>query len=97
VLLLVLDPRISYEGMKEDYADDETLTDYLELESAKTSLLEYFAKNYAGKHATPSSHNPPSRPAPSTSRSRLDDSPQKVNFTTRYKKQPRAIRNEVLE
>ena len=36
VSYLVLDPRISYEGMKSDYADDNILTDYLE--SAKASL-----------------------------------------------------------
>jgi hypothetical protein len=34
--LLVLDPRISYEGMKVDYANDPDLSDYLE--SSKKDL-----------------------------------------------------------
>ena len=52
VSYLVLDPRISYEGMKSDYADDDILTDYLE--TAKVSLHRYFHDNYAGKNAAPS-------------------------------------------
>ena len=36
VSYLVLDPHISYEGMKSDYADDKIFTNYLE--SAKASL-----------------------------------------------------------
>ena len=51
MICLVLDPRISYEGMKSDYADDEVLAAYLG--SAKESLCTYFQENYAGKHVAP--------------------------------------------
>ena len=44
----VLDPRISYDGMKLDYEDNISLTEYLE--SAKLSLHTYFSNNYAGRH-----------------------------------------------
>jgi len=49
---LVLDPHISYEGLKIDYNDDLVLSDHLE--DSKTSLFEYFDENYATHSPTPS-------------------------------------------
>jgi hAT family C-terminal dimerisation region len=94
VLYLVLDPHISYEGMKSDYADDNILTKYLE--SAKVSLHTYFHENYAGKHVTPPVHHH-STAGPSKSWQSYNESPQKVNFTARYKKQPSARRDQLEE
>jgi len=42
--ILVLDPRISYEGVKEDYEDDENLLTYLEDSSSR--LDQFFKQNY---------------------------------------------------
>ena len=91
----MLDPRISYEGMKSDYADDDILTEYLE--SAKASLHTYFHKNYAGKHVTPPVHDHSCTAGPSKSLQSHNESPQKVNFTARYKKQPSARRDQLEE
>jgi len=41
---LVLDPHISYEGLKIDYDDDLVLSNHLK--DSKTSLFEYFDENY---------------------------------------------------
>jgi hypothetical protein len=46
--VLVLDPPISYEGMKLDYAGDAMLSAYY-LESSKTNLYQYYKINYADK------------------------------------------------
>jgi hypothetical protein len=90
----VLDPRISYDGMKLDYEDDISLTEYLQ--SAKLSLHIYFSKHYAGKNVAPShasfTHSPTT-----VAQSHLDSSPQKVNFTARYRKAPQASVNELEE
>jgi len=76
----VLDPCISYEGMKSDYADDDILTNYLK--SAKASLHTYFQENYAGKHVALPVHDHPHTACPSkTSSQSHNESPQKVNFT----------------
>ena len=91
---LVLDPRISYEGMKLDYEDDISLTEYLE--STKQSLHCHFSDNYAGKHVAPS-RGVFAGPSTSTAQSHLDNSPQKVNFTARYQKLPRTSVNELEE
>ena len=73
----MLDPRISYEGLKIDYADDLTL--FCHLEDSKANLFIYFDDNYATLHnLTPSS--PPSIPVQI-----LDGSPQK-SFTARYRR-----------
>ena len=90
----VLDPRISYDGMKLDYEDDISLTEYLE--SAKLSLHAYFSNNYAGKHVAPS-HSSFAHSSTTNMQSHLDGSPQKVNFTARYRKAPRALVDELEE
>ena len=43
--LLVLDPRISYKGIKADYADDSILSDHLE--QSRSNLIDYFNTNYS--------------------------------------------------
>jgi hypothetical protein len=48
----VLDPFISYEGMKLDYAGDDSLAEYLE--SSKTNLYDYYETHNTKKHTTPS-------------------------------------------
>ena len=49
---LVLDPHISYEGMKLDYASDVSLSAYLK--SSKIDLYQYYEAHYAEKHSAPS-------------------------------------------
>ena len=80
--------------MKLDYEDDISLTEYLE--SAKLSLHTYFSSNYAGKHVAPS-HSSFAHSSTTTVQSHLDSSPQKVNFTARYRKAPRASVDELEE
>jgi hypothetical protein len=52
----VLDPRISYEGLKQDYGDDLTLSNHLE--DSKSQLSSYFNEHYA----IPTPSLPPSTP-----------------------------------
>jgi hypothetical protein len=80
--------------MKLDCDDDISLTEYLE--SAKLSLHTYFLNNYAGKHVNPS-HRSFAHSSTTTTQSHLDSSPQKVSFTARYRKGPRAPANELEE
>ena len=56
----MLDPRISYEGLKIEYGDDLILSNHLE--DSKTSLFEYFNDNYA----TIATHSPMLSTLPST-------------------------------
>ncbi|KAF7372351.1 Transposase-like protein [Mycena venus] len=71
----LLDPRISYESLREDYADDpEPLA---ELEISKINLQSHFKQHYAA--ATPA-------PPPAAESQSEPGSPQKVDFTSRYKK-----------
>ncbi|GLB44045.1 putative protein dimerization activity [Lyophyllum shimeji] len=46
----LLDPRISYEGLKNDYASDPELSEYLE--TSKKNLYAYFDAHYANKPDT---------------------------------------------
>ncbi|KIL67184.1 hypothetical protein M378DRAFT_74162, partial [Amanita muscaria Koide BX008] len=83
--------------MKADYANDNILTEYLD--SAKASLHAYFYENYAGKHVAPPILDPPRTAGPSktSSRSLGNESPQKVNFTARYRKQASTRRDQLEE
>ena len=87
--LSVLDPRISYEGLKADYADDLMLSDHLE--QSKADLFKYFDENYASTdiqvlaRSTPGPTTPP-----------IDGSPQK-SFTARYRRKERNPHNELEE
>jgi hAT family C-terminal dimerisation region len=86
---LVLDPRISYEGALQDYANDPDLLAYLE--SAKSSLHNYYAICYAD--STPQTLDD----AADAVLPAMDGSPSKVNFTSRYKKKERVQRDELEE
>jgi hypothetical protein len=85
----VLDPRISYEGLKLDYGDDPTLSDHLE--DSKTNLFKYLDENYA-------THSPTLSTQPSTPIQALptDGSPQK-SFTARYRRKEKYSTNELEE
>jgi hypothetical protein len=92
IMLLVLDPRISYEGMRADYEDDILLSDHLE--RSKSRLLDYFNENYAN---TVSSRTPPSLPGPPVrSAPTIVGSPQK-SFTARYRRKEKTSINELEE
>ncbi|KAF7343888.1 Transposase-like protein [Mycena venus] len=69
-----LDPRISYESLGEDYADDPELL--VELEISKINLQSHFEQHYAAATPVP--------PPAAESQSELG-SPQKVDFTSRLK------------
>ncbi|KAN0131304.1 Ribonuclease H-like domain containing protein [Lactarius tabidus] len=86
----LLDPRISYEGAREDYADDPDLLEYLEV--TKSKLTTYYIQHYVN-HAT-ASHKSVSDAARSVT---SDGSPSKVNFTLRYKKKENVICDELEE
>ena len=88
--LAVLDPRISYGGLKADYADDETLTAYLEV--SKENLRDYFNENYAGRN-TQASQSQTTVEAETTS---APGSPQKC-FTSRYSRNNRIALVDELE
>ncbi|KAF8657301.1 hypothetical protein AX16_002254 [Volvariella volvacea WC 439] len=74
----LLDPQISYEGLKADYKSDVELTDFLE--KSKTLLFSYYNHNYTQcgpmMSLTPSiassSHNTPNS--------------ERMNFMQRYKR-----------
>lgn len=89
----VLDPRISYEGACEDYANDADLLEYLK--SAKSSLRAHYEKSYASH-----SHSLNLSTSSLTNSANDDDineSPSKVNFTSRYKKKDSISRDELEE
>ena len=88
--LSVLDPRISYEGLKAYYADDITLSDHVEL--SKASHFNYFDKHYANANKPMSSA--PSMPVPTTPP--VEGSPQK-SFTAQYRRKEKSSHNELEE
>ena len=83
----MLDPHISYEGLKQDYGDDPMLSDHLE--DSKTQLFSYFNKYYP----TPTPSSPPSTPVQAPP---VDGSPQK-SFTARYRRKMKYSTNELEE
>jgi hypothetical protein len=72
----VLDPRISYEGLREDCRDDADLL--ADLTSSKAALMAEYLSMYASKEAQPVSTPLPISTNP-------DNSPRK-DFTQRYNK-----------
>jgi hypothetical protein len=86
----VLDPRISYEGLKSDFYHDDDLLQ--ELETAKTALDNHFKANYAARN-----HNivPVTPPLTASSSCELG-SPQK-DFTARYQVHRRVVLDELRE
>jgi hypothetical protein len=88
----VLDPRISYEGLKVDYANDPMLSEHLE--QSKSKLFDYFREKYAHRVVS----TPPSIPSPSESvqTPKALGSPQK-SFTARYRRKEKPFVNELEE
>lgn len=92
----MLDPRISYDGLKIDYSDDLTLFDHLE--ESKTALFDYFNEHYATRPV----HSPtptPSSPISSASvqaQPPMNGSPQK-SYTARYSRKEKCTTNELEE
>ena len=72
--MIVLDPHISYEGMKLDYAEEESLAAYLK--SSKKNLYEYYKTHYTDKHSMPLQMTD-SMPRPSANALAPPHSPQK--------------------
>ena len=98
----VLDPRISYMALKDEFADDLDLANHLE--DAKAKLRTYFNQKYCCHAATGQSNSSLSTPRPSlssvasTSMSSISSSlcsPQK-NFTARFQCK-RTSPDELLE
>jgi hypothetical protein len=86
----VLDPCISYEGLKVDYGNDLTLSSHLK--ESKATLFNYFDENYATLPClTPSL--PPSMPVQALS---MDGLPQK-SFTAQYHQRENHSINELEE
>ena len=86
--LSVLNPQISYEGLKADYVDDLTLSDHLKL--SKANLFNYFDEHYA--NANKPMLSVPSTPVPATPP--VEGSPQK-SFTARYRRKEKSSHNEL--
>ena len=84
-LITVLDPRISYEGLLADCGDDYTMQSHLD--NAKDQLRQYYQDNYLAKSASVA-------PQPAVVET-FSGSPQKVNFTARYKKRPNTLKDEL--
>jgi len=84
-LFSVLDPRISYHGLLVDCGDDASLKSHLEL--AKERLAARYREHYMPR--APAAAPQSSVPQPS--------SPQKVNFTARYKQKSRSDIDELEE
>jgi hypothetical protein len=89
--LSVLDPRISYTGMKADYANDNDLANYLK--KSKESLHKQYLKDYAP--ANSSTPLPP--PCETSSVRRAPSSPQKVDFTSRFRRKENRAVDELEE
>ena len=79
--------------MRDDYADNQVLLQYLE--RAMEDLRKLYIAQYATNISTDSTRHSFTKPSSSASSSR-DKSPSKVNFTSRYRKE-RANRDELEE
>jgi hypothetical protein len=90
MILLVLDPRISYEGLLNDSHDDPSALNHLELSKAK--LEAHYQANYAQSAPTPTRVDTTSSPALAS-----PASPPKVDFTARYRRPARDCVNELQD
>lgn len=84
----MLDPRISYDGLLADYTQDPDLL--ADLEKAKSALHLHYHDNYANFTSSTDKHN-----SSTTMPVAQDRSPQKVDFTARYKRSNRRISDEL--
>ena len=94
---LVLDPRISYAALKDEFNDDAALT--ADLEASKIELESYFNDNYAARQPIPlltATSSTSSILSASASSSKISRSPQK-NFTSRFNQRKRTPSNELQE
>ncbi|KAF5310636.1 hypothetical protein D9619_008095 [Psilocybe cf. subviscida] len=89
----ILDPRIMYSGLKDDYANDSLLLDYLE--SAKSELSLHYTLYYAHTSTDPPKQS--SSSSTSSTSTSLQASSTKFNFTARYKRRYRQTTNELKE
>ncbi|KAF7426516.1 hypothetical protein PC9H_008885 [Pleurotus ostreatus] len=83
--MLLLDPRIAYKGLKEDYKDDETLLSGLE--KSKATLRAHFNEFYRA----------PPAPDPSTTTTLQSISPADYDFMARYEIKDRVSVDELEE
>ncbi|KAJ8515669.1 hypothetical protein ONZ45_g6946 [Pleurotus djamor] len=90
----LLDPRIGYERLREDYHDDQDLLDYLE--DSKKNLHDFFRSRYA-HHGTSSSATTTTTSLSKARPARPQQSPQKVNFTKRYQQTERPDADQLLD
>ena len=89
IILVVLDPRISYSGLLADCGDDLSIKSHLEF--VKGQLVQRYREQYLRDAPPPTQQQPVFVPSTSST------SPQKVNFTARYRQRPRATVNELEE
>ena len=88
--VLVLDPRMSYSALKDEFENDIELSSHLEM--SKDDLHAHYKDHYAPQASTPSSQ-PSSQPSISAA---SNASPQK-NFISRFNRKPRTSTDELLE
>ena len=94
---IVLDPRISYEGLKEDFVDDVDLLSSLDI--TKSMLHDHFKNAYVTVQASDprlSAVEVSVSTTGSTTRSSTQ-SKDKVDFTARYRAKNRAAVDELEE
>ena len=84
----MLDPRISYEGLTADYAQDADLLS--DLEKPKSALHTFYHDNYASFTSSADKCDPLI-----TVPVVQNGSPQKVDFTARYKRTNRRVSDEL--
>ena len=96
----MLDPRISYDGMKVDYSDDDMLAEHLE--NSKSALFDYFHTHYMIKATPDTLPSSGSIPAPCQIPSSSQSIPStlessKKSFTARYRRKDKPAVNELEE
>ena len=77
IILVVLDLQISYSGLLADYGDNLSIKSHLEL--VKGQLVQCYCEQYLRDAP------PPTQQQPVFVLSMSSTSPQKVNFTARYR------------
>jgi hypothetical protein len=88
---LVLDPRISYEGIRDDYSGTPNLLE--DLEKSMTDLREHFTLKYASARSMGTQRAFTEQPHASSSTGDLS----MVSFTSRYKRKDNSDRDELAE
>ena len=92
--MIVLDPHISYEGMKLSYVGEESLAAYLE--SSKKNLHEYHKTCYTDKHTMPLQVTD-SMPGASANASAPCSPQKKIFFTSCFQWKAKVAINELDE